>query len=238
MNNLIILFTIFQMIITPTSALALEESTPSAETIQKSLQDRIKRAVKENINGEKPAIQRLKAFFGSVVTISGDTLTIQRHQNGTLMTYQVTVNKDTKIVKSKSSDLKIENISLNDNVIAMGTTGDDQTMLAKRIVIKGESSTIQKSVIEANILEIDTKKREITYSKDQSSITDTLSRRAVFLSPTLVTLKETPDLPALAIMIRLSDSSDDTNVITKAIFPFISSPTATPTKTPTPTTLQ
>jgi hypothetical protein len=226
MNSLITLIVTMGLLFTPSSALAVEQSTPSAETIQKSLQDRIKRAVKENLNGEKPTIQRLKAFFGSVVTISGDTITIQRHQNGALMTYQVTVNKDTKIVKTKSSDLKIENISLNDNVIAMGMTGDDQTMTAKRIVIKGEPSTIQKSALEANVLEIDTKKRSITYSQNESSITDTLSRRAVLYSSTLNILKATPDLPALAILVRLSDSSDDTNVITKVLFPYMSTSTS------------
>lgn len=226
MNSLVILLVTISLLHTPPSLYAVE-STPSAETIQKSLQDRIKRAVKENLNGEKPITQRLKAFFGSVVTISGDTITIQRHQNEALMTYQVTIDKDTKIVKSKSSDLKLENISVSDNIIAMGLTSDDQTMTAKRLVIKNDQDTIKKTAFEANVLELDLKKKSIVYSQNDTTATDILSRRIALYDSNIDLLTKAPELPSLAILVRLIDTEDDTNVITRVLFPFTGSPSAT-----------
>lgn len=225
MSNLIILLlSLFLVVPSPAHGV---ESTPSAETIQKSLQDRIKRAINENINGNKPTIQRLKAFFGSVVTISGETITIQRHNSDVLMTYQVTVNKDTKIVKARSSNLTIENISVGDNVIAMGNTSDDQTMVVQRLIIKGEPETIQKTVFQANVLEVNTAKKTITFAQSDTSTSDTLGRSIQFFDGNLKPIKTVNGLPSLAILIRHVDTDDDTDVITRGIFPFLASPSAT-----------
>src|SRR3989344_232260 len=116
-----------------------DEATVSAEKIQQSLQERIRKAIEENLTAgeETPVKARLKAFIGQVDSIAEETLSVLVQSNSSQQTSkQVITNADTVIVRSNKGKIKLSDISLQDQVIAMGLTGDNQTMTALRVVIQ------------------------------------------------------------------------------------------------------
>lgn len=214
---LLLALTIFT---SPTSANAQSDSSTdsaSIQDVQKSLQERIRKAIKENLNGNTQ-IERTKAFFGKLTSISENVLTLERVYGGTTHTYQITVSDQTKLISSGKS-IKLADLTLDSNLIVMGKTSDDQNMQAQRVVVNKSISTIGRLVKKGVISELDSGRKKITFMEgNQESVLDYSSRIKIFQGSNLnpLTTKEL-ETPVKALIMTLTDSEDDSEYVIRVV---------------------
>ena len=213
-----------------------DEATVSAEKIQQSLQERIRKAIEENLTAgeETPVKARLKAFIGQVDSIAEETLSVLVQSNSSQQTSkQVITNADTVIVRSNKGKIKLSDISLQDQVIAMGLTGDNQTMTALRVVIQPAPipPTSSTAVVVGQIKSLNPKTRHLALEtsgllQDADIIISRLAQLKTYdLKP--VSLTELAEGQSIAAIIEM-DTEDETNVLTHlVIFPVTATPTVT-----------
>lgn len=208
------------LLISPSAVLAQSSSSTdsaSVEDVQKSLQERIRKAIKENLNGNTQ-IERTKAFFGKLTSISENVLTLERPYGGTTHTYQVTVGDSSKIVSS-GKNIKLTDLTLDSNLIIMGKTSDDQNMQAQRVVVNKDTSTINRLIKKGVITEIDTGRKKMTITQgDQESVLDYSTRIKIYQGDTLspLTIKEL-NTPTKALFMTLTDSEDDSEYVIRIV---------------------
>lgn len=217
------------------SAQAVESASVSADTIQKSIQDRIKKALQDNLQIAQKTVDqqapRLRAFIGKVESIAENTITL--NTNGA--TKQVQVNSDTTIVVD-SKNSTIDKVSLGSTAIAMGYTTDNQILHAIRFVVGDvPASKYTFQTIFGTVSDTDTKAKSIDLTlADGSKVTYALAKKPVLVDNALknIDLKNvSAGQNVVAILI-----TDTTVNITKIdrLYVWSAAPTTTPTPTTTP----
>lgn len=209
-----------------------QESTPSSQTsaqeIQKSLQERIKKAIQGDISDSTP---KLKAFVGSVDSITENTITIT---STTQQVKHIIINQETEIVRG-STKVKLEAVKISEGIIGMGLTTDLQTQEAIRVVLFDPTiPKFTRSTVIGTLGEIDPKQEtiEITPMGDSSKLTIDYTTTSSLLDTQLKKIKLTQlssDQKVIAII--------STNVQTKkqTLLKLLSlDTTQTQTSSPTP----
>lgn len=209
-------------------ALAVEESASasvSADKIQQSLQERIKRAIEENLNrGEVTTGQpQVKAFIGTIDSLTEATLAVmvQGATQGRV-SKQVIANDNTVVVGGKGAKIKFSELGLGENVIAMGITSDNLNLNALRIVVSPKNtSTITQEVVSGTISEFDPRTRTIILDTANAKLVGQeiiISRRAQLLDSELepIALTDLEESQNIFAVVEV-DTEEETNVIYKAM---------------------
>lgn len=204
------------------------DSTPSAQEIEKSLQDRIKKAIEDNLPivqkevDDKAQNGQFKAFVGTIESISGKTITINT-VNGIKQTL---TTDQTSIVNQGKSGADIEDLPINDTIISIGQTTDLQTQTATKIIVTKSETVTKRFVIPATITQVNAQKKII---KLISSVYDettniTISSKAQFFTLSLdkssldeiqadqkviVVIHDIDDEPILTRLIQLNETPKD-----------------------------
>lgn len=216
MKNKLILITIFLLLLgIPALAADQEDATPSStvEEIQKSLQERIKKAIQGDQKEGQPT---LKAFVGQVSTIADNTITISSGDE----VKHTTISGDTEIVRS-SSKVKPESIKISEGIIAMGLTSDFQTQQALRIVLfETLAPKSVRSVSLGSLTSIDLKKEELTLTPYGSTtpLTLNLTSKTLFLDNDYKAIKiDKLEEQVMAIAILSTNQQNQSQTLLKLI---------------------
>ncbi len=149
--------------ISPTASPSAQPTTSEDEKVKE-----IRDAIKEKVNEIKENIEK-RAYVGTINQITDSTLTLDnfRGKQRVRLTEQTTiVSADKKVIKSK--DLAVDN-----NVIAMGTLGDNEILEAKRVVVttKPKTTPAKRLVFPGQITKVDSKSSLLTLTDFKNSET-------------------------------------------------------------------
>lgn len=206
---LLSLISISAFLLFTSTALAVEASPSSTpEDTVKSLKERIK----ENLPGaqeqldQQAAVARLKAFVGTIESISGKTITITT----TGGVKQAQVDDQTEIVFAIKAKPQLADLPVGHSIIAIGTTSDFQVQVSKRLIVYAAPEVTPRRVYLAEIVDLDVATRTIyLQSPDLNPKTKIkISTRALFFDRDLnkILLTKLP-LEQKAIVV-LHDTAD------------------------------
>src|SRR5688572_19124649 len=131
MKKILLVSTILLSLLSTNAAAqtATQSSSTTVEEIQKSLSERIKKAIQGDLNDQSEP--KLKAFVGTVSSIADNTITIT---TTTGSAKQLVTSPQTEIVRS-GNKVKFEAIKISEGIIGMGLTTDLETQESLRIVL-------------------------------------------------------------------------------------------------------
>jgi len=219
--------------------LAQEESTSSGsvEEIQKSLQDRIKKALDENLPTAEETIQKSKnrAVVGIIDSLNQGQITVRINPNlgSAERLHHVSTSPDTSITKA-GKDIDSEEVEIGSYIIAIGLPESNDLLSANRVILSSFTKpSIYTEVAYATITAIDVDDDTVTLQNSHPQLEkplDVTKKTEIFL-PTKEELEITdlqPGQKAVAVF-TINDKKD--TVTLNKIIAF----TPTTTSTPTPT---
>ncbi len=225
MKKLLAVLIVISMFAFPTLALAqsVESATVSADTIQKSIQDRIKKALQDNLKAAKKTVDQqqphLRAFIGSVETITENTISLSVDNGDTKISKQVQVTSDTTIVVDNKSGQRLDKIAVGSQVIAMGYTTDNQTLHTIRLVVQAlPTPKFTFKPFSGTLTDISIPNKTLTLSAGGDDQTFALSKKYVLVDNQLKTL-ELKALPIdrFAVAILITDTAKDITKLDKLL---------------------
>jgi len=107
---------------TPTKESKLEDIQKIRQAVQQKVQEKIKEIT-------SPANVK-KAYIGKVIEVGVDSFTID-YQNGTR---QLLVDTDTVYIDSKRNKSSFDKVKIGQDILAMGYTDENNSLLTKRLV--------------------------------------------------------------------------------------------------------
>lgn len=154
------------------AAQATPSATPTtASDIEKSLQDRIKKALQENLGSVEQNIQQqtslssVRAFVGTIASVSSKAITIQT-VNGIK---QAEISDTTTLTSDGKSGVKITDLPVGNSIIAIGKSADNQTQASIKIIVSDPPTTDVRTVDVATISDTDLKTKTINLTSDKIS---------------------------------------------------------------------
>ncbi len=147
---------------------AQEESTDSAnlEQIQKSLQDRIKKALNENLPEAEKTISALnnRAVIGIIDSLNQNQITVlvNPEKGDSQYRHQVTYSTASAMLRSNKK-IQPKELIIGDYFIAIGQPISDSTLTADKIIVSTYTKpTINTDIVYATISKIDPDEDTIT----------------------------------------------------------------------------
>lgn len=155
--------------------MALAQSpTPQEEEISPD----IKEKVQERIEAIQESTNRKAAFFGTITDVSNSTLTIESEKGER----KIKTDEETESLGTKGQAIELDDLEIEDFIIALGYLESDGYLLGKRIsvlaeepepvepkeAVYGEVADISK---EEEVISLSSLKDDITYEIDVTSKT-------------------------------------------------------------------
>lgn len=171
--------------VTPTPTI---EDTPLAtdsDTIKKELQEKIKNVVDEKLKVDPQLVQttlntnsaidtnRWYGFVGTVTAINQGAIDLKSLNYGPL---QITTATDSAIIKDGKS-IKLEQVSINDNLIAIGKLNNQGILKAKRLVAYKLTTPVVKQTIVATVSKVNTAKDTLTLTTKDNTYEVSLGKK-------------------------------------------------------------
>ncbi len=132
------------------------------------LRDTVKEKVKEQIDEIKK--DNKKGFAGTVDKIADQTLTIQT-KDGPVV---ITTNKETEIINEEKQTIGLEDIKLEDYLIAMGYLNQEAVLAAKRLVLTPKPDQDNREVAAGIVTDISENGQLVTLKNDNKIKTYTI----------------------------------------------------------------
>ncbi len=217
MNKLttLILSLVFFLSLSFSISFAQDDASSSGtnlQEIQKSLQERIKKAIK----GENTESPQLKAFVGTISSIAENTIALTTNQQ---QTKHASISTNTQLLRD-NKPVKLDSLKIGEGIIAMGLTTDFQTQDSLRIVLfEPTEPTSSRRVVLGTITKLDSKKQELTLSTTSSTpLILGYTSKSSFLDSTLNKIKlSSLEEGNLIIAIISTNLKKDTNTLLKLL---------------------
>lgn len=134
----------------------------------KGIRDTVKEKVKEQIDGIKKDIR--KAFVGTVSKVANQSLSLDTKSGPQV----IKTDDETEIVDENRKEIGLENIKLEDNLVAMGYLDEDGVLEAKRIVLTPEPGEDKREVAAGIVVDISKESLLITLKNENKVKTYTI----------------------------------------------------------------
>jgi hypothetical protein len=216
------LFTVIATLSIPVFAQTLtapENASPSTqpdfEIIKENVKKRLQEVVQDKVLGD--LTKEKVAIIGSLKSRTGNTFTIETDNTVKL----ASISSQTQVIRIPSSgSVSLEDISLEDNIVALGYEGPDEVLDTRRIIIQKTIPEDSKYQIAYGIItQYSTKEFSLTITNpaDQSNKTFIVSRKAIikqaYADDTTIQIARTKPLPvdahALVVFLPAEDKEVD-----------------------------
>ena len=185
-HNPIRVFTLLFVLVTTLALLPLNvsmaqenEATTSGtkEEIEKSLQERIKKALDENLDTAKEVVEQgqLKAVVGVIDSLTQSQITVRVNPDTTAeYLHQVSFNSETQLTKTGKS-IDADDLEINSYIIAIGQPTSSTLLQAERIILDTYTKpSIYTQVAYATITDIDLDDDTITLQNSHPELEEPL----------------------------------------------------------------
>lgn len=155
-----LLITVYLLLFTTSTALAVDSATDSSLTDK--IKERLEKTAEEGVDKikedliTKTKLPRPKAYVGLIKNIGKDSLTLEYKSQ----TYTIYADSDTLIFKSGQKLNKLENLQIDNYILSLGFFYPEKNaFIAKRInIVTAPQSLINRQLLIGKIEEIDTNK--------------------------------------------------------------------------------
>lgn len=170
---------------TPTPSITDTPIATDSDTIKKELQEKIKNVVDEKLKEDPQIVQntlstsptidtnRWYGFVGNVTAINQNSIDLKTNRFGPL---QVITATDSAIIKDGKA-IKLEQISINDQLIAIGKLNQQGILKAKRLVTIKPTTPGAKQTLVATVTKINTTKNSLTLTANNNTYEVTLGKK-------------------------------------------------------------
>jgi hypothetical protein len=199
----------------PTTEVASTSAEVDFEVIKENVKKRLQEVVQDKVLGD--ITKEKVAIFGTLKSRAGNTLTIEADNSIKL----ASTSAQTQVVRIPSAgDLTLDDVSLDDYVVALGYSGFDEVLDTRKIIIQRTPPAMsQYKTAFGRIATYSTKDFLLTLTNpaDEAKSTYIVSRKAViqqaFTNDEYVDLPRNQSLPenkyALVIYMPSEDKEED-----------------------------
>lgn len=216
-----------------------DEATSSGtkEEIEKSLQDRIKKALDENLDTAQEVVEQsqLKAVVGVIDSLTQSQITVRVNPDTTSeYLHQVSFTSETQLTKSGQS-IDSDDLEINSYIIAIGQPTSSTLLQADRIILDTYTKpSIYAQVAYATITDIDLDNDTITLLNSHPELEEPLditSKTNILLNGQAQEISDLQPNQRTTVIFTVNESRDTVTLNTLIVFPLDpNNPTQTPTE--------
>lgn len=216
-----------------------DEATSSGtkEEIEKSLQDRIKKALDENLDTAQEVVEQsqLKAVVGVIDSLTQSQITVRVNPDTTSeYLHQVSFTNETQLTKSGQS-IDSDDLEINSYIIAIGQPSSSTLLQADRIILDTYTKpSIYVQVAYATITDIDLDNDTITLLNSHPELEEPLditSKTNILLNGQAQEISDLQPNQRTTVIFTVNESRDTVTLNTLIVFPLDpNNPTQTPTE--------
>lgn len=216
-----------------------DEATSSGtkEEIEKSLQDRIKKALDENLDTAQEVVEQsqLKAVVGVIDSLTQSQITVRVNPDTTSeYLHQVSFTNETQLTKSGQS-IDSDDLEINSYIIAIGQPSSSTLLQADRIILDTYTKpSIYAQVAYATITDIDLDNDTITLLNSHPELEEPLditSKTNILLNGQAQEISDLQPNQRTTVIFTVNESRDTVTLNTLIVFPLDpNNPTQTPTE--------
>ena len=216
-----------------------DEATSSGtkEEIEKSLQDRIKKALDENLDTAQEVVEQsqLKAVVGVIDSLTQSQITVRVNPDTTSeYLHQVSFTSETQLTKSGKS-IDSDDLEINSYIIAIGQPSSSTLLQADRIILDTYTKpSIYAQVAYATITDIDLDNDTITLLNSHPELEEPLditSKTNILLNGQAQEISDLQPNQRTTVIFTVNESRDTVTLNTLIVFPLDpNNPTQTPTE--------
>jgi hypothetical protein len=216
-----------------------DEATSSGtkEEIEKSLQDRIKKALNENLDTAQEVVEQsqLKAVVGVIDSLTQSQITVRVNPDTTSeYLHQVSFTNETQLTKSGKS-INSDDLEINSYIIAIGQPSSSTLLQADRIILDTYTKpSIYVQVAYATITDIDLDNDTITLLNSHPELEEPLditSKTNILLNGQAQEISDLQPNQRTTVIFTVNESRDTVTLNTLIVFPLDpNNPTQTPTE--------
>lgn len=216
-----------------------DEATSSStkEEIEKSLQDRIKKALDENLDTAQEVVEQsqLKAVVGVIDSLTQSQITVRVNPDTTAeYLHQVSFTNETQLTKSGKS-IDSDDLEINSYIIAIGQPSSSTLLQADRIILDTYTKpSIYVQVAYATITDIDLDNDTITLLNSHPELEEPLditSKTNILLNGQAQEISDLQPNQRTTVIFTVNESRDTVTLNTLIVFPLDpNNPTQTPTE--------
>lgn len=216
-----------------------DEATSSStkEEIEKSLQDRIKKALDENLDTAQEVVEQsqLKAVVGVIDSLTQSQITVRVNPDTTAeYLHQVSFTSETQLTKSGKS-IDSDDLEINSYIIAIGQPSSSTLLQADRIILDTYTKpSIYVQVAYATITDIDLDNDTITLLNSHPELEEPLditSKTNILLNGQAQEISDLQPNQRTTVIFTVNESRDTVTLNTLIVFPLDpNNPTQTPTE--------
>lgn len=216
-----------------------DEATSSGtkEEIEKSLQDRIKKALDENLDTAQEVVEQsqLKAVVGVIDSLTQSQITVRVNPDTTSeYLHQVSFTNETQLTKSGQS-IDSDDLEINSYIIAIGQPTSSTLLQADRIILDTYTKpSIYAQVAYATITDIDLDNDTITLLNSHPELEEPLditSKTNILLNGQAQEISDLQPNQRTTVIFTVNESRDTVTLNTLIVFPLDpNNPTQTPTE--------
>jgi len=221
-----------------------DEATSSGtkEEIEKSLQDRIKKALDENLDTAQEVVEQsqLKAVVGVIDSLTQSQITVRVNPDTTSeYLHQVSFTNETQLTKSGQS-IDSDDLEINSYIIAIGQPSSSTLLQADRIILDTYTKpSIYAQVAYATITDIDLDNDTITLLNSHPELEEPLditSKTNILLNGQAQEISDLQPNQRTTVIFTVNESRDTVTLNTLIVFPLDpNNPTQAPTEEQTST---
>jgi hypothetical protein len=221
-----------------------DEATSSGtkEEIEKSLQDRIKKALDENLDTAQEVVEQsqLKAVVGVIDSLTQSQITVRVNPDTTSeYLHQVSFTSETQLTKSGKS-IDSDDLEINSYIIAIGQPSSSTLLQADRIILDTYTKpSIYAQVAYATITDIDLDNDTITLLNSHPELEEPLditSKTNILLNGQAQEISDLQPNQRTTVIFTVNESRDTVTLNTLIVFPLDpNNPTQAPTEEQTST---
>lgn len=238
--TLLLVFTITLALLPLNLTLAQEDEATSSgtkEEIEKSLQDRIKKALDENLDTAQEVVEQsqLKAVVGVIDSLTQSQITVRVNPDTTSeYLHQVSFTNETQLTKSGKS-IDSDDLEINSYIIAIGQPSSSTLLQADRIILDTYTKpSIYVQVAYATITDIDLDNDTITLLNSHPELEEPLditSKTNILLNGQAQEISDLQPNQRTTVIFTVNESRDTVTLNTLIVFPLDpNNPTQTPTE--------
>lgn len=238
--TLLLVFTITLALLPLNLTLAQEDEATSSgtkEEIEKSLQDRIKKALNENLDTAQEVVEQsqLKAVVGVIDSLTQSQITVRVNPDTTSeYLHQVSFTNETQLTKSGKS-IDPDDLEINSYIIAIGQPSSSTLLQADRIILDTYTKpSIYVQVAYATITDIDLDNDTITLLNSHPELEEPLditSKTNILLNGQAQEISDLQPNQRTTVIFTVNESRDTVTLNTLIVFPLDpNNPTQTPTE--------
>lgn len=243
--TLLLVFTITLALLPLNLTLAQEDEATSSgtkEEIEKSLQDRIKKALNENLDTAQEVVEQsqLKAVVGVIDSLTQSQITVRVNPDTTSeYLHQVSFTNETQLTKSGKS-IDSDDLEINSYIIAIGQPSSSTLLQADRIILDTYTKpSIYVQVAYATITDIDLDNDTITLLNSHPELEEPLditSKTNILLNGQAQEISDLQPNQRTTVIFTVNESRDTVTLNTLIVFPLDpNNPTQAPTEEQTST---